>query len=155
MLAADASDAAGLTVPPLAAAARGELAALGLGAGSSLANPLEIPVGPGGRTELVGDAVRAIWAHHRYADVIVHLNVLSFFTFGSSAESLLAYAGAVADLRRPLAGTRITLVLRNADCAPPGVAEQARSIARSAGVPVYHSIESAAVAVAAGQRFAR
>ena len=136
MLAVDASDAAGLTVPPLAAAARGELAALGLGAGSSLANPLEIPVGPGGRAELVGDAVRAIWAHHRYADVIVHLNVLSFFTFGSSAESLLAYAGAVggtcdghwqARVSRWSCGTRIAR--------PPGVAEPGHD--RSHGRPVY------------------
>jgi acyl-CoA synthetase (NDP forming) len=64
VLAADAFDAAGVPVPALAADARDALTALGLGAGSSLANPLEVPVGPGGRAALIGDAVTAVCAQH-------------------------------------------------------------------------------------------
>jgi acyl-CoA synthetase (NDP forming) len=155
VLAADVFDDAGVAIPPLSEAARGELASLGLGAGSSLANPLEIPAGPGGRAGLISDAATAICSHHAYADLVVHLNVLSFFTFGTSAESLLGYVRCAGELPGSLDGTRVTLVLRNVDCAPPGVEGEARQLARAGGVPVYRTMEAAAAAVAAGQRFAR
>ena len=155
VLAADAFDAAGVAVPALATEARDALTALGLGAGSSLANPLEVPVGPGGRAALIGDAVAAACAQHSYADIVVHLNVLSFFTYGDSVESLLEYAGSVGALAGLLPAVRVTLVLRNAECAPDGVAAKARALARASGVPVYHSMQAAAVAVAAGQRHTR
>jgi acyl-CoA synthetase (NDP forming) len=153
VLAADVFDDAGVAMPPLSSAARGKLASLGLGAGSSLANPLEVPAGPGGRVELIRDAVRAICSHHAYADLVVHLNVLSFFTFGNSVESLLAYVGCAAELQGFLEGTRVTLVLRNVDCAPPGAEDEARARARAGGVPVYRGMEAAAAAIAAGQSY--
>ena len=155
VLAADVFDAAGVAIPPLSGAARDGLAALGLGAGSSLGNPLEIPAGPGGRVELIRDAVGAIFSHHAYDDLVVHLNVLSFFTFGNSVESLLAYVGCAGDMQGVLGPTRVTLVLRNVDCAPAGVEQDARALARASGVPVYRSMEAAAAAIAAGQRYAR
>ncbi|GAA2575007.1 acetate--CoA ligase family protein [Actinomadura fulvescens] len=152
VLAADVFDAAGLDLAALPEAARDALRALGLGAGSSLANPLEIPVGPRGDPGLVRHAVTAILAERPFADVVAHANVQSFFTFGDSADPLLAYARSVGELQRELPGTRITLVTRNAECAPAGVEDAVREIARAAGVPVYRTMEAAAVAVAAGKR---
>ncbi|MFF5259349.1 acetate--CoA ligase family protein [Actinomadura viridis] len=154
VLAADVFDGAGLELAGLPAPARTALRELGLGAGSSLANPLEIPVGPRGDPGLVRRAVTAILAHRPYADVVTHVNAQSFFTFGDSAEPLLAYTRAVGALQEELPDTRITLVIRNAECAPPGVEDAVRELARSSGVPVYRSMEAAAVAVTAGKRSA-
>ena len=154
VLAADVFDTAGLDLAPLPSPAADALRGLGLGAGSSLANPLEIPVGPRGDPGLVRRAVTAILAHRPYADVVAHVNAQSFFTYGDSADPLLAYARAVGNLQAELAATRVTLVLRNAECAPPGVEDAVRELARSSGIPVYRSMEAAAVAVAAGKRSA-
>ncbi|KAB2341795.1 acetate--CoA ligase family protein [Actinomadura rudentiformis] len=154
VLAADVFDAAGLDLAALPEEARVALKELGLGAGSSLANPLEIPVGPRGNPDLVRLAVTAILAERPYADVITHVNVQSFFTFGSSADPLLAYTRSVGKLQEELPATRITLVTRNAECAPAGVEDAVREVARAAGVPVYRNMEAAAVAVAAGKRSA-
>ncbi|WP_329519930.1 acetate--CoA ligase family protein [Spirillospora sp. NBC_01491] len=149
VLAADVFDGAGLDLAALPDPARDALRALGLGAGSSLANPLEVPVGPRADPGLVGRAVTAILAERRFADVIAHVNAQSFFTFGTSADPLLAYTRGVGALQAELPGTRITLVLRNAECAPPGVEDAVREIAREARIPVYRTMEAAAVAVAA------
>jgi acyl-CoA synthetase (NDP forming) len=147
VLAADALDRAGLRLAPLPDVD------LGLPVGAVPGNPLEIPVGPRGRPDLVGQVVTAIQraAPRPYPDVITHVNVQSFFTFGDSADPLLAYAHAVGVLQQELAGTRVTLVLRNAEYAPPGVEDELRAVARSAGVPTYRSIEAAATAVAAAK----
>ncbi|MCO5992249.1 acetate--CoA ligase family protein [Actinoallomurus rhizosphaericola] len=147
VLAADALDRAGLRLAPLPDVD------LGLPVGAVPGNPLEIPVGPRGRPDLVGRVVTAIQraARRPYPDVLTHVNVQSFFTFGDSADPLLAYAHAVGELQRGLTRTRVTLVLRNAEYAPPGVEDELRAIARSAGVPTYRSIEAAATAVAAAK----
>lgn len=153
VLAADAIDAAGLDLPPLPDGVGVALRGLGLGAGSPLANPLEIPIGPRGDPDLVRHAVTAVTAILPYADVVAHVNVQSYFTFGTSADPLLAYAHAVGtlqkELRRDRPGVRVTLVTRNAECAPPGVADAMRATVRAAGVPVYQTMEAAATAVAA------
>jgi acyl-CoA synthetase (NDP forming) len=152
VLAADTFDNAGLELTPFPAPALDALRELGLGAGSSLANPLEIPVGPRGNPALIRHAVQAIQSHHAYPDIVVHINVQSFFTFGDSADPLIAYTENVGALQQELTGTRTTLVLRNAECAPPGVEDAVRAVARASGVPVYRSMEAAAVAVTAGKR---
>ncbi|MEU0569637.1 CoA-binding protein, partial [Nonomuraea sp. NPDC005983] len=138
---------------PLPGEALDALRGLGLGAGSSLANPLEVPVGPRGRADLVERAISAIVRHRAYPDVVAHVNVQSFFTYGTSAEALLEYARRLAAAQNGLPGTRITLVTRNGECAPPGVEDEVRAIVSASGVPVYRSMEAAAVAVAAGQRY--
>ncbi|NUT44533.1 MAG: CoA-binding protein [Thermoactinospora sp.] len=142
VLAADAFDRRGLSLPPLP---DGALDGLGLGAGSSLANPLEIPVGPRADPALARKAIEAILPRLPYGDVVAHVNVQSFFTYGSSAEPLHAFARELVQVR----GTRLSLVLRNADVAPPGVENELRAIASR--LPVYRSMEAAAVAVAAGR----
>ncbi len=150
VLAADAFDATGLALTPVPSRAQEVLRAAGLGAGTSVANPLEITVGPRARPDLVYDVVAGIDKVQPYPDVVAHANVQSFVTFGTSMKPLLAYVGAVADLQRahPF---RVTLVLRNAECGPPGVEDEARALARAAGVPLYRTFEAAASAIAAGK----
>lgn len=159
VLAADVFDGAGLELAALPDAAREALRALGLGAGSSLANPLEIPVGPSSDHGMLRSAVMAILETRPYADIVSHLNVQSFYTFNSpgvdSTASLLAFTRAVGELQAELPDVRITLVTRNAEVAPPGVAESVRAAARAAGVPVYRDMESATVAIAAGKTYRR
>jgi hypothetical protein len=108
-----------------------------------------MPAGPRGRPDLVRAAVTAITAHTTVPDVVCHLNAQSFFTYGHSAEALRAYAHEIGALQDALPRTRVTFVLRNAECAPPGVEDAARAVARGHGVPVYRSMESAAAALAA------
>ncbi|MEV7966358.1 acetate--CoA ligase family protein [Sphaerisporangium sp. NPDC088356] len=155
VLAADVLDGAGLALGPLPEPAREALTALGVGVGSSLANPLEIPVGPRAPAGLVRDAIGAIVPRRPYPDVVAHVNVQSFFTYGDAAEPLYAYARHLAEAQALLPGTRVTLVTRNGECAPAGVEDEVRAIASAAGIPVYRSVEGAAVAIAAGKRFAR
>ncbi|MGW0810023.1 acetate--CoA ligase family protein [Nonomuraea sp. NPDC002799] len=145
VLAADAFDAAGVRLDPFPADA---LDGLGLAADG---NPLEVPVGPLGRAGLVPEVIEAVLRRRPYADVVAHVNVQAFFTYGDAAEPLYAYTRALAGAARP--GVRITLVTRNGDCAPPGVEDEVRQIAAAAGIPVYRSMEAAAVAVAAGGRY--
>ncbi|MEU4547063.1 acetate--CoA ligase family protein [Nonomuraea dietziae] len=149
VLAADAFDEAGLTLDPLPDDVLDDLRTLGLGAGSSLANPLEVPVGPRGRPDLVKEVIAAITGRLPYRDVVAHVNVQSFFTYGTTADPLLAYARHLGEVR----GVRVTLVTRNGEFAPPGVEDELMAIAAGAGIPVYRSMEAAAIAVAAGQRF--
>ncbi|WP_431929397.1 acetate--CoA ligase family protein [Nonomuraea jabiensis] len=150
VLAADAFDLAGVRLDPLPPDALEALRGLGVVASG---NPLEVPVGPLGRAGLVPEVVSALLRCRPYGDVVLHVNVQAFFTYGDAAEPLYAYARAVAQAQAELPGTRITLVTRNGECAPPGVEDEVRRIAAEAGIPVYRSMEAAAVAVAAGGRY--
>ncbi|WP_328808266.1 acetate--CoA ligase family protein [Nonomuraea antri] len=147
VLAADAFDRAGVRLDPLP----GGVALGGLGVAAD-GNPLEVPVGPRGRPDLVPRVIDAIVARGAYRDVVAHVNVQSFFTYGDSADPLHDYARHLADAQRTRPDLRITLVTRNGDCAPDGVEDEVRRIAAAAGIPVYRTMEAAAVAVAAGGR---
>jgi acyl-CoA synthetase (NDP forming) len=151
VLAADCLDAAGLRLAPVPQPAQEQLRALGLGAGTSLGNPLEITVGPRARPDLVRDVVARIDAVRRYPDVIAHVNAQSFVSFGAGTEPLLGYVDAVAGLQRE-SPFRVTLVLRNGECGPPSLEDEARSVARAAGVPLYRTFAAAAGAIAAGKQ---
>ncbi|MFG1702192.1 acetate--CoA ligase family protein [Nonomuraea sp. M3C6] len=150
VLAADAFDLAGVRLDALPGDALDELRGLGVTASG---NPLEVPVGPLGRASLVPEVISALARRRPYRDVVAHVNVQAFFTYGDAAEPLYAYARAVAGAQAALPGTRITLVTRNGECAPAGVEDEVRRIAAAAGIPVYRSMEAAAVAVAAGGRY--
>ncbi|GAA3667754.1 hypothetical protein GCM10022224_034950 [Nonomuraea antimicrobica] len=149
VLAADAFDLAGVRLDPLPGDRLDALRGLGVVAAG---NPLEVPVGPLGRAGLVTEVIGVLAGPYR--DVVAHVNVLAFFTYGGGdgAEPLYAYARALAGAQRARPSTRITLVTRNGECAPPGVEDEVRRIAAEAGIPVYRSMEAAAVAVAAGGR---
>ncbi|MFC4564691.1 acetate--CoA ligase family protein [Nocardiopsis mangrovi] len=169
VLAADVFDAAGMRMDPPGDRARAALRALGLGAGAPLGNPLEVPVGPRGAPELLARAAEAVAAEHGVPDVVAHINVQSFAAYAEAAAPAAAPDGprdgavdpayarlpdlvsALAALQAALPGTRVTLVLRNTECGPPGLTGRLRATARAAGIPVYTSMEAAAAAVAAGK----
>lgn len=149
VLAADAFDRAGVRLGPLPNDRLDALRGLGVVA---TGNPLEIPVGPMGRAGLVADVLDALGVP--YADVVAHVNVQAFFAYASAhgdpGEPLYAYTRALAAAQADQPGTRISLVTRNGDCAPAGVEDEVGRIAAAAGIPVYRTMEAAAVAVAAG-----
>jgi hypothetical protein len=87
-------------------------------------------------------------------DVLVHANAQSFFSFAEDGETpLLRLVEAVGRLARELPATRVTLALRNAACAPEGVARRVGAAADAAGVLCYESVEAAASAIGAGKRW--
>jgi acyl-CoA synthetase (NDP forming) len=155
VLATDACDRAGLAVAPLEAALAGALRErFRLGAGTSLANPIEVPVGPLGDPALVPSVVRAVLEKQRFADVLVHLNLQSFFSWSDDGETpLRANLDALSGLAGEEPAARVAVVLRNAACAPPEVAQRARAAAGAGGALVYESLEAAAEAIAAGKRW--
>ncbi|NJP94421.1 CoA-binding protein [Nonomuraea sp. FMUSA5-5] len=164
VLAADAFDRAGVRLDPLPADRLDALRALGVVAAG---NPLEVPVGPLGRAGLVADVIDVLAGPHgdvvagsgkdvrpgAYRDVVAHVNVQAFFTYGTAPEPLYAYARALAGAQTARPSLRITLVTRNGECAPAGVVDEVGRIAAAAGIPVYRTMEAAAVAVAAGGRY--
>ncbi|MGR6922921.1 acetate--CoA ligase family protein [[Actinomadura] parvosata] len=180
VLAADAFDRAGVRLDPLPADRLDALRALGVVAAG---NPLEVPVGPLGRAGLVADVIDVLAGPHQgvlagphgnvvagprgdavagpcedvvagaYRDVVAHVNVQAFFTYGTAPEPLYAYARALAGAQAARPSLPITLVTRNGECAPAGVVDEVGRIAAAAGIPVYRTMEAAAVAVAAGGRY--
>ncbi|MEV0829833.1 acetate--CoA ligase family protein [Nonomuraea rubra] len=147
VLAADAFDRAGVRLDPLPSDRLGALSGLGVVA---TGNPLEVPVGPLGRAGLVADVIDVLAGPYR--DVVAHVNVQAFFTYGNAPEPLYDYTRALAAAQAARPGVRITLVTRNGECAPAGVEDEVGRIAAAAGIPVYRTMEAAAVAVAAGGR---
>ncbi|MCP2361039.1 acyl-CoA synthetase (NDP forming) [Nonomuraea thailandensis] len=147
VLAADAFDRAGVRLGPLPGDRLDALRGLGVVA---TGNPLEVPVGPLGRAGLVTDVIDALAGPYR--DVVAHVNVQAFFTYGTAPEPLYDYTHALAAAQAARPGVRIILVTRNGECAPAGVEDEVGRIAAAAGIPVYRTMEAAAVAVAAGGR---
>jgi acyl-CoA synthetase (NDP forming) len=154
VLGADACDRAGLDVVPVDAALQDALRAMGYGAGTSVANPIEIPFGPVSAPDAVNRVLDPILAGQRYTDVIVHVNVQAFFSMsregGVRLQKVMEALAAGAD-----AGPRLSIVLRNLETAPPVDGDEAWRACIAAGMPVYRDLDEAAVAVAAMQRFDR
>ena len=118
VLATDACDRAGLVLAPTTPAVRDELEAMGLGAGTSVANPLEIPFGPAAPVDALRSVLGPVLARQSYPDVLVHVNVAAYYGYGT--EGLRPLVAQLADLAAaPLGDARIAVVLRNLDVATP------------------------------------
>ncbi len=154
VLAADACDRAGLRVAPVQHATVDELRASGYGAGTSVANPIEIPLGPATGPDAFDRALDTVLARQHYGDAILHVNVQAYFSYGTGGVNpLLALLEHVAE--RDMAGTRLALVLRNLECAPPVDAAALTDACAAAGLVCFRDFDEAATAVAAAQRFER
>lgn len=152
VLSTDACDRAGLEVVKVRDDIQADLRAMGYGAGTSVANPLEIPFGPVAPLDAFTRVLDPILARQAYGDLLVHFNVQSYFSFGpGGADKLLPSLDMVADLAYP--GVRVTLVPRNLDTAPPELAAAMLQRAIERGLPCYRTLDEAAVAIAAAQRF--
>jgi len=154
VLAADACDRAGLTVELLGDGARAALSARGYGVGTSIANPIEIPVGPGVAPDLLASVLGEVLDAQGFSDVLVHMNVQQYFSFVRGGSSrLIPFVEAIgsADLR----GARLALVVRNAECAPTDVRARLEVACAVNDLATFVTFEEAAVAIGAAQRFER
>lgn len=151
VLATDACDRAGLAVRPLPTDTVAELRGRGYGAGTSLANPVEIPLGPATGPDSFARVLEPVLAATDYADVLLHVNVQSYYGYADTGVApLLALVESLSDLHRQ--GVRLSLVLRNLDCAPAADAEAATAACARSGVPLFRDLDQAAVAISAAQR---
>jgi len=158
VLATDACDRAGLRVGRIGDPAVARLRALGHGAGTSVANPVEIGVGPAAPVDVFEPVLDAILADQPFPDVLLHVNVQAYYGYGTAGTAplceLVASVGAAfAGARYP--ATRVVLVTRNLDVAPGSDADAVRNAAILAGLPVYRTFDEAAAAVAAGKELTR
>ncbi len=152
VLTTDACDRAGLQVTKVRADIQEQLRGMGYGAGTSVANPLEIPFGPVAPLDAFSRVLEPILEQQAYGDLLIHFNEQSYFSFGAGgAAKLLPSVDMVADLQYP--GTRVTLVPRNVDTAPPELVAAIFERAKERGLPCYRTVDEAAVAIAAVQRF--
>ena len=97
-------------------------------------------------------------AEHAYPDVLLHVNVQAYSSYGTAGvEPLLALlrsVGTALDGARYPA-SRVVMVTRNLDVAPGADADAVLGTAAAVGLPTYRTFDEAAVAVAAGKQFAR
>jgi acyl-CoA synthetase (NDP forming) len=150
VLATDACDAAGLDVRRLPDDLVAELRGMGYGAGTSVVNPIEIGVGPAAADDVFHRILDPVLGAVAFPDALIHVNVQAYYSYGTGgAAPLLTHLGTLAD-RWP--ATRLTVVLRNLDVAPP---EERDAVVAASPVPAYRTFADAAAAVAASKRFAR
>ncbi|WP_207844504.1 acetate--CoA ligase family protein [Williamsia soli] len=153
VLATDACDRAGLAVTPLHEGLKASLRERGFGAGTSVANPLEVPVGPTSSPSILADVLRVVLVdtEQSYADVLIHLNVAAYYNYGTAGVvPLIESLRAVIDARF---GVRIAVVLRNSDVAPAADGEMLIDFIRSGRLPVFRSFDEATAAIASAQNF--
>jgi hypothetical protein len=124
---------------------------MGYGAGTSLANPIEIPIGPGVERSAFDPVLDTILASQPYTDVILHINVHSFYSQGDrGADPLLEMLEHLAGRAWP---TRLALTLRNLDCAPGPDVDRLRLATAGGRLPWFRSFDEAMAAVRAARRF--
>jgi acyl-CoA synthetase (NDP forming) len=149
VLAADACDRAGLKVTPLASSVQQRLREMGFGVGTSVVNPIEAVV----TAENVGEVLAAILGAQPFPDVLLHVNVQAYYGYGDTGVRPLL------DLMETLAaldlGSRPVVVARNLDVAPGRHLDEVFAGANRFGIPLYRTLNEAAVAIRAGKRFAR
>jgi acyl-CoA synthetase (NDP forming) len=152
VLATDACDRAGLSVTPTVEAVRAHFRSLGYGAGTSLANPVEIPFGPAAATDSLRSVLDPLLAVQPYADVVVHINVQAYYSYGTGGiDPLLAQIEHLAGAYWPT--TRVAVAWRNLGCAPALDRERLLATAIECRLPTFDGLDEAAVAIAAMQRF--
>jgi acyl-CoA synthetase (NDP forming) len=152
VLTTDACDRAGLRLGHVADDVQAELRALGYGAGTSLSNPLEIPLGPASSADGFARVLDPLLARQECSDLLLHINVAAYYGYGPPNLQSLA------DLIRHTAridvkNVRLALVLRNADVARGADADLVAQACRDACLPAFTTPDAAARAIAAVQRF--
>lgn len=153
VLATDACDRAGLELTPLRPDLRQALRAMGHGAGTSVANPIEVPVGPASPAGLLADALAPVLGPdgQPYRDVLVHVNVAAYYSYGTGGLAPLVEAlQTLVDRDLP---ARLAVVTRNVDVAAPADADLLAGFVTRTGLRVLRDFDEAALAIGAAQRF--
>lgn len=154
VLAADACDRHGLRLVTVDHDVQAQLRALGYGDGTSVANPLELPLGPATAPDAFERALTPVLGTHAFSDVLLHVNVQSYFSYGDTgAEPLLALLERVGT--SDWSGCRASLVLRNLDCAPTHELSAVLDAVAAMSLPVTRTFDEAALGISAMQHFAR
>ena len=152
VLATDACDRAGLSVTPTVEAVRAHFRSMGYGAGTSLANPVEIPFGPAAAIDSLRSVLDPLLAVQPYADVMVHINVQAYYSYGTGGiDPLLAQIEHLAGADWPT--SRLAVVWRNLGCAPALDRQRLLTTAIDLRLPTFDGLDEGAVAIAAMQRF--
>lgn len=145
VLAADACDRRGFELVPLSAKARGALRDLGMGAGTGLVNPLDLPVRAMARKDgrVVADVLDAVLEHERFDIVLIHLNLPNFLIYMTDGEAVVArIVETLCTYARP--GVQLALAFRSSG--EPDIEAmkyEQRERATAAGIPVFDSVEEA------------
>ena len=154
VLGTDAADQAGLVTTPVSEEGQQAVRDLGYGVGTSIRNPIEIGFGPVSDPDVLVKALDPILEIQPYPDVVIHSNVQAFFSYaGDGIERLFPIIETTAARNWP--HTRLSLVLRNLDCAPPETAARIQQTCLDANLPTFTRFAEAMAAVAAAKRHAR
>ncbi|MCY3632918.1 MAG: acetate--CoA ligase family protein [bacterium] len=154
VLGTDAADRAGLVTTTVSDQGQQAVRDLGYGVGTSIRNPIEIGFGPVSDPDVLVKALDPILEIQPYPDVVVHSNVQAFFSYaGDGIERLFPIIETTAARCWPQ--TRLCLVLRNLDCAPPETAARIQQTCLDANLPAFTRFDEAMAAVAAAKRHAR
>lgn len=154
VLGTDAADRAGLVTTTVSDQGQRALRDLGYGVGASVRNPIEIGFGPVSEPNVLVQALDPILAAQPYPDVVIHTNVQAFYSYaGDGIERLFPIIETTAARAWP--HSRLCLVLRNLDCAPPEVAARIQQTCLDADLPTATRFAEAMTAVATAKRHAR
>ncbi len=153
ILSADAADRHGLLLAPVLDEVQKELRQRGYGAGTSIANPIEIPVGPGAPVDTFDPILDTILPRQTFPDVIVHINVHAFYSYGD--KGAIPLVAVLEHLGSRARTTRLAVILRNLHVAPGGDRDTVVGVMFRLGLPFFTDFDEAMVAVAAAKRFAR
>jgi acyl-CoA synthetase (NDP forming) len=152
VLATDACDRAGLHVSAAGDDVAERLRELGYGAGASVANPIEIPLGPAAGSDTLARVLDTVLAHRYYRDALLHVNVQAYYSYGTSGIApLIELLERLAATDRP--ETRVALVLRNLECASPDDVRALADACTAVNLVCFRGFDEAATAIAAAQRF--
>ncbi len=157
VLGTDAADQAGLVTTPVSDQGQQAVRDLGYGVGTSIRNPIEIGFGPVSDPDVLVKALDPILAIQPYPDVVIHSNVQAFFSYaGDGIERLFPIIETTAaHAEQAWPHSRLSLVLRNLDCAPPETAARIQQTCLNANLPAFTRFAEAMAAVAAAKRHAR
>jgi acyl-CoA synthetase (NDP forming) len=152
VLSADACDRAGVELTAVDQTTQDHLRGLGYGAGTSVANPIEIGIGPGAAVDAFDRVIGPILDAQPYPDVVLHFNVQSFYSYSDNVTRLLEMLDRIAGWTWP---TRVSIVLRNLDCATADDAATLRRRAAELGLPIFTRFDDAFTAIRAAKDFTR
>lgn len=159
VLAADACDHEGLELSPCTPDTVEALTGLGFSDGVSLGNPVDLPIFQGTRPELLRDAVMAALSRQPFTDVLLHVDVATYFLLGDYSSDMPRARHLVRAIEElgaaALKHVRLSLVARNLDAAPGPEIEAIQRASQEAGLPLHRTFTEAAFAISAERQLAR
>lgn len=151
VVASDAADRLGYELVPFAPATREHLADIGVPAGSSLGNPVDLPVGALDSlgTELVGRILRGMVDLEQLDLLVLHLNLNNFLSFTEGASRTVGDLVDAFSNAEDLPVQRALVLRSTGDPATEGLKSDQRVRAARHGQVTFDSIESALESYAA------